>query len=84
MITPRLCGGTLPQGAIKMSVATVLRVFKNSSLITPQGEYTISRVFSDGKAARKARYYYHCTENGIPIYARHNKKGKFVFAVIGD
>jgi hypothetical protein len=84
MIIPRLCGGTLPQGAIKMSVATVLRVFKNSSIITAQGEYTISRVFNDGKAARKARYHYYCTENGIPIYARRNKKDKSVFAVIGD
>jgi hypothetical protein len=65
-----------------MSVATVLRVFKNSSLITERGEFKISRVFDDGKAARKARYHYHCTDNGIAIYARNDKKGKPTFAVI--
>jgi hypothetical protein len=67
-----------------MNIATVLRVFKNSSLITPQGEFKISRVFDDGKAANKARYYYHCTENGIAIYARNSGKGKSTFAVIGQ
>jgi hypothetical protein len=67
-----------------MSVATVLRVFKNSSLITAQGEFKINRVFNNRKAARKARYRYYCTDNGIPIYTRSNKKGKSVFAVIGD
>jgi hypothetical protein len=65
-----------------MSVATVLRVFKNSSLITEQGEYKISRVFDDGKAARKARYHYHCTDNGIAIYARCTKTGRALFAVV--
>jgi hypothetical protein len=64
-----------------MSVATVLRVFKNSSLITPQGEFKISRVFPSGKAANKARYHYHCTDNGIAIYVRRNKTGRAVFAV---
>jgi hypothetical protein len=64
-----------------MSVATVLRVFKNSSLITEQGEFKISQVFNDGKAAHKARYRYYCTENGITIYARRNKTGKSLFAV---
>jgi hypothetical protein len=63
-------------------VATVLRVFKNSSLITAQGEFKISRVFNNRNAARKARYHYYCTDNGISIYARRNKKGKSVFAVI--
>jgi hypothetical protein len=66
-----------------MNVATVLRVFKNSSLITAQGEYKISRVFINRKAANKAWYHYHCTENGVVIYTRRNKKGKSVFAVIG-
>jgi hypothetical protein len=65
-----------------MSIATVLRVFKNSSLVTEQGEYKISRVFDDGKSANKARYRYHCTENGITIYARRNKTGKPLFAVV--
>jgi hypothetical protein len=65
-----------------MSVATVLRVFKNSSLIIPQGEFKISRVFPSGKAARKARYHYHCTDNGVSIYARNGRKGKSTFAVI--
>jgi hypothetical protein len=65
-----------------MSVATVLRVFKNSSLITEQGEFKISRVFDDGKAANKARYHYHCTDNGITIYARRDKTGTSLFAVV--
>jgi hypothetical protein len=67
-----------------MSVTTVLRVFKNSTLITPQGEFTISRVFHNRKAANKARYRYYCAANSIPIYARRNKKGKSIFAIIGD
>jgi hypothetical protein len=41
-----------------MSVITVLKVFKNSSLITSQGEFKIDRVFPTGKAANKARYFY--------------------------
>jgi hypothetical protein len=65
-----------------MNIATVLRVFKNSSLITEQGELKISRVFDDDKAANKARYRYYRTENGIAIYARRNKKGKSLFAVV--
>jgi hypothetical protein len=65
-----------------MSVATVLRVFKNSSLITEQGEFKISRVFNDDKTAKKARYHYHCTDNGIAIYARNSRKGTSKFAVI--
>jgi hypothetical protein len=50
-----------------MSVVTVLRVFKNSSLVTEQGEFKINRVFDNVMAARKARYQYHCTENDITI-----------------
>jgi hypothetical protein len=65
-----------------MSVATVLRVFKNSSLITERGEFKISRIFDNTGAARKARYHYYCTENGITIYARNSKKGTPAFAVI--
>jgi hypothetical protein len=65
-----------------MSAITVLRVFKNSSLITERGEYKISRVFNDDKAASKARYHYHCTENGISIYTQRGKKGNRLFAVV--
>jgi hypothetical protein len=63
-----------------MNIAAVLRVFKNFSLITERGEFKISRVFENGGAARKARY--HCTENGIAIYARRNKTGRSLFAVV--
>jgi hypothetical protein len=66
-----------------MSIAAVLRVFKNSSLITSRGEFKISRIFTDGKAARKARYRYHCTDNGITVYTRRKKPGKSTFAVVG-
>jgi hypothetical protein len=65
-----------------MSVATVLRVFKNSSLIAPQGEFKISRVFDDAQAATKARYHYHRTVNGIAIYARRCRNGEAEFAVV--
>jgi hypothetical protein len=66
-----------------MSVITVLRVFKNSSLITEQGEYKISRVFDTAGAANKARYQYHCTEHGVVIYARRTNAGTSKFAVVG-
>jgi hypothetical protein len=66
-----------------MSVTTVLRVFKNSSLITEQGEFKISRVFDTAGAANKARYQYHCTENGIAIYSRRTNTGTSKFAVVG-
>jgi hypothetical protein len=72
----------MKQGANQMSVATVLRVFKNSSLITAQGEFKISRIFDNRKAARKARYRYYCTDNGISIYARRTSAGTKKFAVI--
>jgi hypothetical protein len=39
-------------------------------------------VFNDGKAASKARYRYHCTENGITIYTRNGRNGKSTFTVI--
>jgi hypothetical protein len=67
-----------------MSVATVLRVFKNSSLITPQGEFKISWVFDDAKDANKARYHYHCTENGVAIYIRRTGTGLVKYACISD
>jgi hypothetical protein len=65
-----------------MSIAAVLKVFKNSSLITEQGEFKISRVFPNGKAAKKARYVYHGSGNGIPIYTRRTVTGKTKYAVI--
>jgi hypothetical protein len=65
-----------------MSVATVFRVFKNSSLIASQGAFKISRVFDNAQAAAKARYYYHCTVNGIAIYARRGRNGEAEFAVV--
>jgi hypothetical protein len=67
-----------------MSVATVLRVFKNSSLITAQGEYKISRIFPSGKAANKAGYVHHITSNGIDIYTNRHGKRAARFAVIGN
>jgi hypothetical protein len=67
-----------------MNTVTILKVFKNSSLITPQGEFKISRVFDNAGTANKARYRYHYTENGITIYARKGRKGKPTFAVIDD
>jgi hypothetical protein len=63
-------------------IVTVLRVFRNSSLVTSRGELRISRVFNSRKTARKARYHYYCTDKGISIYARRDKKGQPVFAVI--
>jgi hypothetical protein len=66
-----------------MNVATVLRVFKNSSLITERGEYKISRIFDNGKAAKKAQYHYHCSKNGVTIYVRRTKTGNTTFAVVG-
>jgi hypothetical protein len=68
-----------------MSVAAaVFKVFKNSSLVTPQGEYKISRIFPNGKAAQKARYVYHNSDNGIPICTRRTVTGKTKYALIGD
>jgi hypothetical protein len=66
-----------------MSVATVLKVFKNSSLVTEQRELKISRVFPTSKDACKARYHYHCTENGVVIYTRRINTGTSKFAVVG-
>jgi hypothetical protein len=67
-----------------MSIATVFKVFKDSSLITPRGEFKIGRIFLTKKAALKARYYYHCTESGTDIYIHRNHAGKKRFAVIGE
>jgi DNA-directed RNA polymerase specialized sigma54-like protein len=75
--------GILRTGETEMSVATVLRVFKNSSLVTERGEFKISRVFDNAGAASKARYRYHCTESGVTIYSRHTEAGTNKFAVVG-
>jgi hypothetical protein len=67
-----------------MSVATVLKVFKNSSLITPRGEYKISRVFPSRRSAKKARYRFFFMDNGICIYRRRGKTGRIQYAYIGN
>jgi hypothetical protein len=77
----RLTPGVI--GVLKMSITTVLKVFKNSSLIISQGEFKIERVFSNGKAANKARYFYYCTDNGVEIFSHRNKAGNSKFAAVG-
>jgi ribosomal protein L15E len=67
-----------------MCITNIFRVFKNASLVTRRGEIKISRVFSSGYAAQKARYVYYCSDNGILIYARRVAKGKTLYALIGD
>jgi hypothetical protein len=64
-------------------IAAVLRVFKNSSLVTPQGEFKISRVFPCCKSAKKARYHFFAIDNGIIIYSRRTITGLVKYAVIG-
>jgi hypothetical protein len=66
------------------NAATVLKVFKNSSLITPQGEYKISRIFPSRRSAEKARYRFFFTDNGITIYRRRSKTGWIQYACIGE
>jgi hypothetical protein len=67
-----------------MSISTVLRVFKNSSLITAQGEYKISRVFPSRQKAKKAHYRYFGIDKGILIYSRRTRTGMIKYAVIGN
>jgi hypothetical protein len=66
------------------NLATVLKVFKNSSLITTRGEYKISRVFPDRESAEKARYRFFAVDNGITIYRRRTKTGRIQYACIGN
>jgi hypothetical protein len=66
------------------NVITVLKIFKNSSLITPRGEYKISRVFPSRRSARKARYRFFFTDNGIIIYRRRTGTGQIQYAYIGE
>ncbi|MDR1315337.1 MAG: hypothetical protein LBK13_00570 [Spirochaetales bacterium] len=66
-----------------MNITAVLKVFKDSTLITERGKFKISRVFTDDKAANKARYRYYRTENGVAIYARRDRAGKRIFAIVG-
>jgi hypothetical protein len=67
-----------------MGLATVLRVFKNSSLVTSKGEIKISRVFPNQRSARKARYRFFFTDNGILIYRRRTGTGRITYAYIGE
>jgi hypothetical protein len=67
-----------------MSIASVFRVFKNSTLITARGELKISRVFPTCKAAKKAQYRYYDTDNGTMIFIRRSKNGLRKYAIIGD
>jgi hypothetical protein len=66
------------------TVATVLKVFKNSSLITPKGEFKISRVFPDRESAEKARYRFFSVDGGVTIYRRRTKTGRIQYACIGN
>jgi hypothetical protein len=67
-----------------MGLATVLRVFRNSSLVTSKGEIKISRIFPSRRSAKKARYRFFFTDNGITIYRRHGKTGRITYAYIGE
>jgi hypothetical protein len=67
-----------------MGLATVLRVFRNSSLVTSRGEFKISRVFASRRNAKKARYRFFFTDNGILIYRRRAGKGRITYAYIGE
>jgi hypothetical protein len=65
-----------------MNIATVLKVFKNSSLITEQGEFSISKVFRSTKTALNAGFRFYGRYNGIALYARRQKEGKLLFAAV--
>jgi hypothetical protein len=67
-----------------MSVITVLKVFKHSILITPQGEFKIERFFATSKAARKARYFYYFTDSGVKIFIRKTAAGNKKYAAVGN
>jgi hypothetical protein len=66
------------------NIATVLKVFKNSSIVTPQGEYKISRIFPSRRSAEKARYRFFFMDNGIRIYRRRTGTGRITYAYIGN
>jgi hypothetical protein len=70
-------------GAIPMSVATVLKVFGNSSLVTEQGEFKISRVFPDSESALKAGYRFFTAANGVIIYRRRSGTRPAQYACVG-
>jgi hypothetical protein len=67
-----------------MGLASILRVFKNSTIITEQGEYTISRVFPSRKSAKKARYRFYAVINGVTIYRRRAGTDRITYAYIGN
>jgi hypothetical protein len=72
-----------------MAALTGMPCFSASSLRSwrslsnrARGEFKISRVFTDDKAANKARYRYYRTENGVIMYARRDRAGNALFAVV--
>jgi hypothetical protein len=65
-----------------MNIAAVLRVFRNSSLVTSRGELQISRIFSNRKSAKKAHYRFFAIDNGILIYSRRTRTGAVKYAYI--
>jgi hypothetical protein len=67
-----------------MGLATIFRVFKNSSLVTSQGEYKISRVFPTRRIAKRAKYHFFTVDNGIIIYRRRTGTGRTIYACIGE
>jgi hypothetical protein len=67
-----------------MSLATVLKVFKKSSLITKQGEFKINRVFHTVNAVQDAGYRYCGKVNNITLYARRGKTGNTTFAMVDE
>jgi hypothetical protein len=67
-----------------MGLATIFRVFKNSSLLTTRSEFTISRVFPDCKSAIQAQYRFFFMEKDILIYRRRSKTGRATYAYIGE
>jgi hypothetical protein len=70
-------------GAIPTSVATVLKVFKNSSFVTERGEFKISRVFPNSERAKKAGYHFFIDANGVIIYRRRSGKAPAQYACVG-
>jgi hypothetical protein len=67
-----------------MGLATIFRVFRNSSLVTARGELKISRVFPNCKSAKNAQYRFCFMDNGILIYKRRTKTGRIKYACIGE
>jgi hypothetical protein len=81
---PRSWAGVLNIKEHHMGLASIFRVFKNSSIVTDRGEYTISRVFPSRKEAKKARYCFYAVINGITIYRRRAGTDRITYAYIGN